>query len=153
MTQDDLNKMGLVKQLNGTYRKMTKAEKLAPSKPTARERLFAKGRLKNGEMNKTEAAYCKHLEALKQQKKIAWYLFESIKLKLADLTYLTVDFAVMMPDGMIQFHDVKGAKILFQDDAKVKMKVAAEKFPFEFYVVYPKKEKDGGGWNIEQVNP
>ena len=51
----------------------------------------------------------------------------------------------------MEMHEVKGAKIIFQDDAKVKVKVAAETFPFVFKVVYPNKQKqasNGNGWEI-----
>ncbi len=80
-----------------------------------------------------------------------WYRFEGIKLRLADNTFLTPDFAVMRADGQMELHDVKGARAVFQDDAKVKMKVAADAYPFIFRVAFPRKAKDGGGWDIEVI--
>ena len=112
--------------------------------------LRALGRLKSGEMNKTETAYAGHLETLKQAGEVLWYRFEGIKLKLADHTHLTVDFAVMTQEGYIELHDVKGAKAIVQDDAKVKMKVAASQFPFRFFFVYP-VDKRRSGWTLEEV--
>ena len=49
-----------------------------------KHRLFAKGRLKPGQMNKTEAAYAQFLESEKQAGRVAAYWFESLKLKIAD---------------------------------------------------------------------
>lgn len=43
-------------------------------------RYYAKGRLKAGKQNKTEAAYQLHLEALRQAGEVAWFKFEGIRL-------------------------------------------------------------------------
>lgn len=114
-------------------------------------RFLALGRLKTGEMNKTEAAYARDLRDALSLGDILWYRFEGIKLRLADNTFLTVDFAVMAKDGVIELHDVKGARILWRDDAKVKMKVAAEAYPFRFKVIFPRTKRDGGGWEVEEL--
>ena len=113
---------------------------------TGREKLFALGRLKTGEMNQTEAAYAWVLEGRKRLGEIAWYKFEGIKLRLADNTFLTIDFSVMLANGELEMHEVKGAGAIFQDDAKVKVKVAAEMYPFRFIVAIPRAKKNGGGW-------
>lgn len=115
------------------------------------QRMRALGRLKTGAMNKTEAAYATHLEALRAAGRILWFRFEGLKLRLADNTFLTVDFAVMVADGQLEMHDCKGSKAIYQDDAKVKMKVAAEQYPFVFRVAFPKPKRDGGGWLVEEV--
>lgn len=47
-----------------------------------RKQIQALGRLKTGQMNKTESAYCQHLELRKRAGEIAWYRFEGIKLRL-----------------------------------------------------------------------
>ena len=60
---------------------------------------YALGRLKTGEMNKTEAEYNAHLEALKAAGDIVWFKFEGMKFRLADNTFFTPDFAVMLADG------------------------------------------------------
>ena len=108
---------------------------------------FALGRLKAGVMNKTEAAYASRLEILKTSGQIAWYRFEGIKLRLANGTFYTPDFAVMLASGEMEIHEVKG---YWQDDAKVKIKIAAEMYPFRFIAVRVKAKKDGGGWEIEE---
>ena len=113
--------------------------------------LQALGRLKTGEMNKTERAYSQRLELLLRAGEILWYRFEAIKLRLADNCFLTVDFAVMDKNNMLELHDVKGSPYLFTDDAKVKMKVAASQFPLVFKVVFPVAKKLGGGWHVEEI--
>ena len=116
-----------------------------------KRRLFAKGRLKSGEMNKTEAAYAQFLESEKQAGRVAAYWFESMKLKIADgKCWLTPDFLILRPDGSLELHDTKGSPAVFMDDAKVKMKVAASQYPFPVFVVYPRPKKDGGGWTYEE---
>lgn len=100
-------------------------------------------------MNKTEQAYAQQLELRLRAGEIAWYRFEGIKLRLADNCFLTVDFAVMEASGQLVMIDVKGSRAIFCDDAKVKMKVAADTYPFAFRVVYPKPAR-AGGWEIEE---
>ncbi|HFE3709313.1 TPA: DUF1064 domain-containing protein [Klebsiella quasipneumoniae subsp. quasipneumoniae] len=116
-----------------------------------RKTLQALGRLKAGQMNKTETAYAQELELRKRYGEIAWYRFEGIKLRLADNCFLTVDFAVMLADGRLVMVDVKGSNAVFTDDARVKMKVAADSYPFVFQVAYQKPKKLGGGWEIEEL--
>lgn len=111
--------------------------------------LFALGRLKTGERNKTEQAYEDLLKAMQISGEILWYRFECIKLRLADNTFYMPDFLVMKASGELEAHEVKGAKAIFMDDARVKIKVAAETFPLKFIVAYPKAKKSGGGWEIE----
>lgn len=67
-------------------------------------------------------------------------------LRLADNTFYSPDFAVMMSDGRMQMHEVKG---FWQDDARVKIKVAADLYPFEFIAIKAKAKKNGGGWEKE----
>jgi predicted nuclease of restriction endonuclease-like RecB superfamily len=107
----------------------------------------ALGRLKPGQMNKTEAEYGKLLALRQQAGEVAWHLFEGVKLRLADNTFYTPDFAVMRADGQMEMHEVKG---FWQDDARVKIKVAAERFPFRFLAVKKRAKRDGGGWETEE---
>ena len=108
-------------------------------------RHYALGRLKTGAMNKTEARYAAHLEAQKAAGMVLWWRFEGVKLRLADATFLTVDFAVMAADGTLEMHEVKG---YMQDDANVKLKVAADQYPLRFRLVRAAK---GGGWDVQDV--
>jgi hypothetical protein len=77
---------------------------------------------------------------------LLWYRFEGMKFRLADNTFYTPDFALMRLDGQIEIHEVKG---FWQDDARVKIKVASEMYPFKFIAVKAKAKKDGGGWGYE----
>ena len=106
---------------------------------------FAKGRLKSGDMNQTEAAYAETLELQKQAGEIIWYRFEAITFKLADDTRYTPDFLVLTAEGYLECRECKG---WWQDDAKVKIKVAASIFPLKFVAIHKKPKKDGGGWSI-----
>lgn len=109
---------------------------------------LALGRLPIGTMNKTEAAYDAHLWLLRQAGEVFWHKFEGIKLRLADNTFLTVDFAVMASDGVMEMHEVKG---FMEEDANVKIKVAASIYPFRFKIVRLKAKKNGGGWSVDEV--
>ncbi len=114
-------------------------------------RLQALGRLKPGEMNKSETRYqFEVLDPAKQRGEVLWYRFEGIKLRIAKATFLTPDFAVMTRGGLIELHDVKGARGIYQDDAKVKMKVGAEAYPFVFKVAFPPKRK-GEAWEVDTI--
>lgn len=108
---------------------------------------YALGRLKTGERNKSEAAYESVLQARKIAGEVAWYRFEGIKLRLADNAFYTPDFAVMLASGQIELHEVKG---FWADDARVKIKVAADQYPFRFIAVMARSKRDGGGWKVEE---
>lgn len=105
----------------------------------------ARGRPRHvpGEMNKTEEAYAAHLALKLAAGEIAWFRFESVKLKLAERTHLTIDFFVMTAAGDLEAHEVKG---FWEEDARVKVKVAAEMYPFRFLAV---QRAPGGGWKTE----
>lgn len=107
---------------------------------------FALGRLKVGKRNQTEIAYGNYLEAQKIAGKILWYEFEALKLRLADNTFYTPDYAVMAADNVMECHEVKG---FWTDDARVKIKVASSLFPFRFFAFKKASKRDGGGWNEE----
>lgn len=115
---------------------------------------FGRGkRKKPGEMNKNEARYSEHLTKLKHAGIIQWFQYEPLTLKIADSTTYKPDFVLMDSEGFIQCIEVKGGTTKtneagervskpFIHDAKslVKIKVAAEKFPFKFVVVWPNRD-------------
>lgn len=107
----------------------------------------ALGRMKSGKMNNTEKAYAQHLEIQKREGEINYYSFDGINLRLADNTFYKPDFLVMRGDGQLEIHEVKG---FWTDDALVKIKVAADKFPFKFIAVMKQTKKNGGGWDIRE---
>ena len=98
---------------------------------------------KPGDMNRLETDYAWRLEMLKRAGEIADYAFEPVKLRLADRTFYTPDFMVIMPDGVIEFHETKG---FWQDDARVKIKGAAELHPYKFVGI----RKVKGAWEREE---
>lgn len=106
------------------------------------KRVQALGRLKTGAMNKTEAAYGAFLEQRKASGEVLWYRFEGLKLRLADNTFYTPDFAVMLRDGSMECHEVKG---FWTDDARVKIKVAAEMYPLRFLAI----QRTKAHWDME----
>ncbi|RKE35267.1 hypothetical protein B0G76_1328 [Paraburkholderia sp. BL23I1N1] len=110
------------------------------------ERMQQLGRMSRGKQNKTETAY--ENEVLKPQLhagEILWYRFEAIKLRLADNTFITIDFPVITAAGQLEFREVKGR---WTDDARAKTKVAAAQFPFRFFAI----QRDGRhGWRIESL--
>ncbi len=112
-----------------------------------KQAMYALGRLKTGAMNKTEAAYDQHLALLQHAGQILWRRFEGLKLRLADNTFYTPDFAVMDADGVIECHEVKG---YWQDDARAKIKIAADQYPFRFIAIKARAKKEGGGWEVEE---
>ena len=118
---------------------------IAPSTPSPVERMQQLGRLPKGRMNKTEAAYADMLAARLHIGEILWFRFESFKLRLADSTFYTPDFAVITAAGATEFHEVKG---FWTDDARAKIKIAAAQYPFRFVAI----QRDGRhGWRTEDL--
>lgn len=112
------------------------------------KRLQALGRLKTGEMNKTEAEYEQLLKLRQAADEILWYKFEGIKLRLADNTFYSPDFFVMLANGELEAHEVKGG--FWTDDARVKTKIAASLYPFRIIAFTKRSKRDGGGWDSEE---
>jgi len=105
----------------------------------------ATGRHISGEMNLTEQAYANDvLEPRKRAGEVVGYWFETITLKLANGVRYTPDFFVRLVSDEYEFHEVKGGFI--RDDARVKVRVAAEMFPFRFYLCQRISKRDG--WSI-----
>ena len=107
----------------------------------------------SGVMNKTEARYAQHLDAMIATGEVSWWGFELIKLRLAATRcWFSVDFLVRMKGGSFELHEVKGRKgdrYFATEDGKLKAKFAAEKYPFwPVRIVWPAK---GGGWNQERI--
>lgn len=90
--------------------------------------------------SKWEEQYRNMLEAKYRVGEILAYEYESITFRLAPKTTYTPDFLVVLPNGKIQIHEVKG---FAREDAIIKFKVAAQQNPwFEFIMV--KKSKTEG---------
>ena len=94
-------------------------------------------------MNQTEARYAGYLDGMKHTGEVVAWAYEAVKLRLADKTFYTPDFVVIRADGGIELHEVKGH---WEDDARVKIKVAATQHPwFRFLAVKAGKT----GWQYE----
>lgn len=107
-----------------------------------RMRRFAKAPLhrrpKPGVMNKTEAAYAEELKAMQAAGVIHCWWYEAVKIRLTyDSCFLTPDFLVQLPDGTLEFHDVKGGPT--EGDAAIKQKVLVDLFPFRLIEVRRRK--------------
>ena len=129
------------------FENLTKSRQIASKPPKG---IRGRGRTVkrvSGAMNGTEAAYAIYLDLCKERREILDYWFEAMTFKLADGCRYTPDFVVQMADGMIEVHEVKG---YWEDDALVKIKVAAEMFPFRFLAVQKIAQKAGGGWAIRE---
>jgi len=107
-----------------------------------------------GQMNKTERAYADLLSQAMLIDQVMGWRYEAIKLRLADNTFYTPDFWVQLPSGEIELHEVKACKsddsFLCEDDAAVKIKVAAEMYPEFGFVMCGRLTKDRG-WRIEKI--
>lgn len=97
----------------------------------------AKGKTKPRErgMNKTERRYSEYLDSELRAQRILYWGYECMKVRLADECTWTPDFLVMDADGVITLVDTKAwwsssKKVGVTDDSLVKMKVAAEAYPF-----------------------
>lgn len=99
-----------------------------------------------GKMNRLETKYAAHLDTLVAVHEVRQYRFEPMKLRLAPSTYLDVDFLVWMDNNTVELHEVKGH---WEDDARVKIKVAATMFPWWRFVgvQWDKQAKD---WKYER---
>jgi hypothetical protein len=105
----------------------------------------AKGTHKPGRMNGLESRLADELRVRQIAGEVQWFAYEGIKLRLADNTHYTPDFLVMMADGSIEVWEAKG---FWHEDARVKVKVAAELFPFVFRA-FRRSSKTGNGWDVE----
>ena len=124
---------------------MAAAERLASAVRGGVKGKQALGRLPVGAMNKTEAEYDAILAA---DPTIVWRKFEAINLRLAADTFYRADFFVMRNDGVLEVHEVKGG--VWEDDARVKIKVAAAMYPFQFIGMTKLSKRLGGGWKREE---
>ena len=99
-----------------------------------------------GTMNKLEAAYAAHLDMLQAAGEIVGYWYEPFKLRLAKRTWYTIDFLVWHAGGVLECVEVKG---FWRDDARVKFKVAAEKYNCFCFTA---AQRVKGRWKYEYFN-
>jgi hypothetical protein len=106
-------------------------------------------------MNQTEAAYAEELQLQLLAGEILGYQFEPMKLRLAKNTSYSPDFLVQLADSTLEFREVKACRasgaFLAEDDAMVKIKVAAEMYPMFGFVMCGKLPRKAG-WKFERYN-
>lgn len=95
------------------------------------------------------------LEPLRLAGEVSWYRFGDTSLKLAHRTWYRLDYRVGRPpdwpDPRIEIHEVKGH---WEDDARVKIKVAAKAFPeFRFLAVQNLGTRKRPSWHWEEIRP
>jgi len=100
---------------------------------------------RRGRLNKTERDYETILMARRAAGEILWYRFEGLAFRLATGAYYRPDFVVQLADGTIECHEVKGH---WREAARVRIKVAANNFPFRFVAV----KRKGKGWEVEEIS-
>jgi len=114
-------------------------------------RIAAVATMHRREMNHTEEKYAQHLQNRLLVGEIRWWGFEAWKFRLADKTYYSPDFIVVDNALRIEAHEVKTewstGRPGWQEDARVKIKVAAEQHPVRFMAVTLMKD---GRWEEEQ---
>jgi hypothetical protein len=102
-------------------------------------------------MNKGEARYAEELDRRIAAGHLAAWWFEGVTLKMAPDTHYRPDFLVVLADGTLELHEVKGRKgdtFYATEDGWLKLKLVAEQFPFTVRVVWPAKD---GHWNDREL--
>jgi hypothetical protein len=97
-------------------------------------------------MNRLETAYAMRLELERLGGVWQWWAFEPITLRLAQGARYTPDFGLLDPGGHIVFHETKGH---WREAALVRIKVAAELYPFFRFVAVTRPK--GEGWTLKAV--
>jgi len=93
-----------------------------------------------------EQRYAGYLQQRFLLKEIVKWQFEALKFRLANNTFYTPDFYVLLPDGRIELHEVKG---FVRAAGRIKFKTAAAQYP-EFcwlWITYDKRT----GWKRETL--
>lgn len=104
---------------------------------------YALGRMKAGKMNKSERLYADLLDRQKYNGTITEYWFEAVNLRIGENCFYKPDFLVMLSDGRLELHEVKG---FLTDDSLVKMRAVAEKYPFPIKMIRLVK----GEWEVRE---
>lgn len=126
-----------------------KARLRAPQLPVCEVSVLEGGMARRGRMNKLEAAYEREVLVIEKARGLIQdYWFECFKLQIAPGAWFTVDFFVLMANHTLQAREVKG---FVREAAMVRIKVAAGKYPFDFFMCFKKKKHDGGGWLIKKI--
>ena len=97
-------------------------------------------------MNRMEQEYADYLFGLKVGGLVLDYVYEPLKFRLGPKTFYTPDFLVVT-NRVFEIHEVKGFR---RDDAMVKLKVAAERYPwFKWKLITRNKDRT---WRWQRIN-
>jgi hypothetical protein len=103
-----------------------------------------------GRKNRTESEYEDlHLRARQAAGEVVCWWYEEWTFKLANDVRFTPDYAVLLTNGVIEIVEVKGGFI--RDDARVKLRAAADRYPFRFIMAQKQPKKHGGGWTLTEI--
>ncbi len=103
-----------------------------------------------GVMNKTEAAYAEYLVSQQKSGHVHHWWYCAFKIRVAyDEAWIVIDFMVQLPDGTLEWRDVKGGPT--REDALIKEKVVATLYPFRVVEVRKQKKSLGGGWVTREI--
>lgn len=95
-----------------------------------------------------EARYAGRLELLLKAGEIARWKYEAHSLKLGNGARYTPDFWVVLPSGLMEFHETKGQK---REAAMVRVKVGASEYPEYRFVLVEAEGKNG--FKYTEVEP
>lgn len=99
--------------------------------------------------SKLELAYWQHLKQRLRDGEVLRVDNHPEKLLLGEGAWYTPDFRVVALDGVIEHHEVKGG--FAREAAIVRLKVAAAKHPFRFFLVKNKGSTKTPVWEILRV--
>jgi hypothetical protein len=106
------------------------------------------------EMNGEEQAFALELAERQQRGDVLWWRYEPAKLRLAKATTYTPDFMVIDAFGLVTMYEVKAwwasaQRVGWQEDARVKIKIAASAHPWARFVAVWRKGR-GCPWEQEE---
>lgn len=95
---------------------------------------------------RTEREYADILDARKAAGEVECWRYEAHSVRLGHDCHLTPDFLVVLSDGRIEYHEVKGGMI--EEKAMTKMKTCVTLYPFIPLILCQKKGKD---WTFTRI--
>lgn len=98
--------------------------------------------------SKLEAEWAQVLELRKRAGEIVHWAYEPITLKLADGSRFTPDFMTIRADREIEFFETKG---FMREAANVRLKVAAELYPWFRFTLVRRGKGARGQWTCDEV--
>lgn len=93
-----------------------------------------------------ETRYAQHLDIMVRAGELQMWEYEAIGFRLGDDCFYYPDFLLVTSTGGIQLHECKG---YIRDDARVKFRAAAQRWPFFRWVIVTSK---GGTFCLESYD-